>query len=287
MAFGSGASDDDLSVISGFDANAEISDDLLSDGDSDLDDLDSADLEAELDEESASDADEWGGIDGSPQRMEAPVLDPEDAYASRKRRRLNDPDENALKAPRKLPIKLPDGTLAPHPSDVAADEQAESRQPVSRVTFDELEDSSGEDEEDEISEAEQKKRAAGPKSDPLGRRFGRPAVRQILELKDPVQRLTQVREEIASLGRDITSDPENSVRQRGRSELTHAAQSATTAAHLRAADSSRQHRCTCDPDRRTDSSSGPVVASDRLHRHRAVRLPSLRSDATVTIAFAL
>lgn len=46
------------------------------------------------------------------------------------------------------------------------------------------------------------------RSDPLGQRFGRPAVRQLLEIKDKQERVSRAREEIADLGRDASGTGE-------------------------------------------------------------------------------
>ena len=63
------------------------------------------------------------------------------------------------------------------------------------------------------------------RSDPLGQRFGRPAVRQLLEIKDKQERVSRAREEIADLGRDAsgTGEGEGGVRPRLRSPTSWAA----------------------------------------------------------------
>lgn len=72
------------------------------------------------------------------------------------------------------------------------------------------------DEDDEAAEEEAAQRSREPeyKSDPLGQRFGRPAVRQLLETKDKKERIRRAREEIADLGREAagTGEGEGGVR---------------------------------------------------------------------------
>lgn len=219
MGSGDDDDDDDLSVMSGFDGEGglDISDDLLTGSDEDdEDDDDDDDLLGSEDGE----ADEWGGIDeaesvassSSSPSTPADLVDPEDAYNSRKRRRVEAEDPNKPAPSRKLPIKLPDGQLVAHPHNV--DETAPVDGPKSRVTFAESStgSSGSESSEDEIELAKRKKAAQPKKSDPLGRRFGRPAVRAILEAPDPAARLAMAKEELATLGRDVVAEPENSVR---------------------------------------------------------------------------
>ena len=213
MGSGEDDDDDDLSIMSGFDGEGglDISDDLLSGSDEDDDDLSDSEGEA---------ADEWGGIgdddsvasSSSSPSTPADVVDPEDAYSSRKRRRLDGEDGSKPAPSKKLPIKLPDGQLVTHPHDVEAPTAA-AAVPASRVTFAESSSgSSGSESEDEIELARRTKAAQPKKSDPLGRRFGRPAVRAILEAADPADRLQMAKEELATLGRDVVAEPETSVR---------------------------------------------------------------------------
>lgn len=67
--------------------------------------------------------------------------------------------------------------------------------------------------EEEVEEVKEKK---GPAymSDPLGQRFGRPAVKQLLEIKGKRERVQRAREEIADLGREAagTGEGEGGVR---------------------------------------------------------------------------
>ena len=203
--------DDDLSIMSGFDGDGglDISDDLLSDSDDDEDDL--SDSEAEGDEWAGIGDDESVDSSSSSPSTPADAVDPEDAYSSRKRRRLDVGHANKPAPPKKLPIKLPDGQLVTHPHDIEAPVAAA---PASRVTFAESSSgSSGSESEDEVELARRKKAAQPKKSDPLGRRFGRPAVRAILETADPEERLAMAKEELATLGRDVVAEPETSVRQ--------------------------------------------------------------------------
>lgn len=65
-----------------------------------------------------------------------------------------------------------------------------------------------EDEDDELLQEEERSQAPEYKSDPLGQRFGRPAVRQLLEIKDKKERIRRAREEIADLGREAAGTGE-------------------------------------------------------------------------------
>lgn len=68
-------------------------------------------------------------------------------------------------------------------------------------------DSEDED-DDELLQEEERSQAPEYKSDPLGQRFGRPAVRQLLEIKDKKERIRRAREEIADLGREAAGTGE-------------------------------------------------------------------------------
>ena len=67
---------------------------------------------------------------------------------------------------------------------------------------------SDDDDDDELLQEEERSQAPEYKSDPLGQRFGRPAVRQLLEIKDKKERIRRAREEIADLGREAAGTGE-------------------------------------------------------------------------------
>lgn len=66
------------------------------------------------------------------------------------------------------------------------------------------------DSEDDFTEEEEAKpkKEKEYRSDPLGQRFGRPAVRQLLEIKNKKERVQKAREEIADLGREAAGTGE-------------------------------------------------------------------------------
>ncbi|GAA5883354.1 hypothetical protein JCM3774_002033 [Rhodotorula dairenensis] len=69
-------------------------------------------------------------------------------------------------------------------------------------------DDSDEEDDELLQEEERSQQAPEYKSDPLGQRFGRPAVRQLLEIKDKKERIRRAREEIADLGREAAGTGE-------------------------------------------------------------------------------
>ena len=66
------------------------------------------------------------------------------------------------------------------------------------------------DSEDDFTEEEETKpkKEKEYRRDPLGQRFGRPAVRQLLEIKNKKERVQKAREEIADLGREAAGTGE-------------------------------------------------------------------------------
>jgi nucleolar complex protein 3 len=66
------------------------------------------------------------------------------------------------------------------------------------------------DSDDDFTEEEEvkPKKEKEYRSDPLGQRFGRPAVRQLLEIKNKKERIQKAREEIADLGREAAGTGE-------------------------------------------------------------------------------
>ncbi|GAA6032111.1 hypothetical protein JCM8097_007078 [Rhodosporidiobolus ruineniae] len=224
FAFGSG-SDDDLDELSSMsewsDApeEGEFDDetDLGSTGDEDeeglwsdedeeggegADDLDLDDLDSAADGEDGSSIFD-SELDGSDEeadgeeetraakrqakkaRLAAAADELEAAYEARPKKKL--------KEAKALPTKLP---------TIVDGKVVRSAEPLERSAA-----LASEDEEEEEEEKPQKR---GPeyKSDPLGQRFGRPAVRQLLETKNKRERVQKAREEIADLGREAAGTGE-------------------------------------------------------------------------------
>ena len=218
LAFGSGDSDDELSVMSGFDPDEAISDENLSvEDDLSTEDFGSA---SELDESESGEFDEEEVKleDLVQSRVRPKATKPKDsgygsdieggyALKASKQRPATDPDS---KMSSKLPIKLANGRMAPNPKGLL-DEPTETFTSVkasgNRVAFAPI----NSDQSDKSSEEEVRPEAP-QKQDPFGQRFGRPAVRTILETKDPGKRLEWAKTELSHLGNGITSDPETSVR---------------------------------------------------------------------------
>ncbi|SCV70472.1 BQ2448_1866 [Microbotryum intermedium] len=232
LAFGSGDDDDDLSLMSEFDEGI-IS--TMSDM-SDLDGLDGQDDEEGLwnedDDEDEDDTEEeeteWGGVaeDGQVQVSDSEGVeddeeDDEDAseiseedeedYDSddddvdaiplpEKKAKPTQPEDDlealwerrpkAPKPPKELTTKLP---IVQNGKVIRSKETLEGA----------VADDSDDDEEPELRRQEPEYR-----SDPLGQRFGRPAVRQLLEIKDKKTRIAKAREEIADLGREASGTGE-------------------------------------------------------------------------------
>ncbi|GAA5888667.1 hypothetical protein JCM6882_009042 [Rhodosporidiobolus microsporus] len=65
-----------------------------------------------------------------------------------------------------------------------------------------------ESDEEEEEEEQRPQRVQEYKSDPLGQRFGRPAVKQLLEIRNKKERVQRAREEIADLGREASGTGE-------------------------------------------------------------------------------
>ncbi|SGZ26185.1 BQ5605_C024g09854 [Microbotryum silenes-dioicae] len=228
LAFGSGDDDDDLSLMSELDEGTISTMSEMSD----LDDEDDEDLwSADDDDDDDEDATERGGIaddgqvevSGSEDEDEDDQEDEEDEgdasdvseeedYDSdednvdaiplpRKKVKPTQPEEDDLEAvwerrpkapkpPKELPTKLP---------IVQNGKVIRSKETLEGARADETEDE--EDPEPRRSEPEYR-------SDPLGQRFGRPAVRQLLEIKDKKARIAKAREEIADLGREASGTGE-------------------------------------------------------------------------------
>ncbi|ORY65638.1 CBF/Mak21 family-domain-containing protein [Leucosporidium creatinivorum] len=225
FAFGSGGSDDDLSVMSEMESMSEMSD---------MSDLDSEDLD-EDDEAFDSEELEWEDEDGSVLSGEGEGVEgengvegSEDDSAEDDSAEDDDDDDDDLDddsddeeeiAPRKKKTKptLDDDALeAAYAARPAAPKVAKSR-PTKLPTI----DASGRvirgdtplsrsatPEYSPSPEPEPVRKQPEYRSDPLGQRFGRPAVRQLLEIKDKKERVGRAREEIADLGREASGTGE-------------------------------------------------------------------------------
>ena len=236
LAFGSGDSDDGLSVMSDLSDMSDMSDmSNMSDLDSDLgDDMDDSELfsdEEELeweDENGTEDAphvsafpdeplDNVASDDESEDDSEDDSEDSEDdsedeedsdleATKKRTARPQNSDDddvetryEQRPAGPRPMkprPTKLP---------TISNGNIVRAASPLDRSPSPSPEPS---------PEPERIPKTVEYRSDPLGQRFGRPAVRQLLEIKDKKERVGRAREEIADLGREAsgTGEGEGGVR---------------------------------------------------------------------------
>ncbi|GAA5949072.1 hypothetical protein JCM3765_004003 [Sporobolomyces pararoseus] len=222
FAFGSGSDDDDLSIMSDWSDKEDMSDmsnmsDLegLSDEDEEglwsdeedegeggepkfdseeelnqdgEDDEDSVfDSGAELDEEDMSEEEEDFG-DEPPPLIKKPKKvqsgdELEAAYEARRPLKKAEPKAKPTKLPTIENGKVVKSTET---LDVAPDSDDDFT------------------EEEEVKPKKEKEY----RSDPLGQRFGRPAVRQLLEIKNKKERIQKAREEIADLGREAAGTGE-------------------------------------------------------------------------------
>ncbi|GAA5998501.1 Noc3p [Rhodotorula paludigena] len=160
-------------------------------------DLDSEDDEEDEDEGDLSDADDLSDPDDTDPSLtraakkakkRAPSSDLDDLEAKYEAAR----PLKKIKTPKALPTKLP---------IIENGKVVRSAEPLSNVPVEDSEDSEDEEEEERRPTQEYK-------SDPLGQRFGRPAVRQLLEIRDKKERIRRAREEIADLGREAAGTGE-------------------------------------------------------------------------------
>ncbi|GAA5820622.1 hypothetical protein JCM3770_003556 [Rhodotorula araucariae] len=176
---------DDADVEDGeepaFDSNEELGGDSEDDDESDDDD--------ELSEEDASDVEEDPALSRAAKRgkKRAPSTDADDLEARYEAAR----PLKKVKEPKALPTKLP---------TIVNGKVVRSAEPLSNAP---IAESESEEEEEQRPRNQQEYR-----SDPLGQRFGRPAVRALLEIKDKRERVTRAREEIADLGREAAGTGE-------------------------------------------------------------------------------
>ncbi|BGP41515.1 hypothetical protein JCM10449v2_005504 [Rhodotorula kratochvilovae] len=168
-----------------FDSNEELGGDVDSeedDEDSELSDDDDAG-------EGASDLEDDPSLARAAKRgkKRAPSSDADDLEARYEAAR----PLKKVKEPKALPTKLP---------TIVNGKVVRSAEPLSNAPI----------AESESEEEEEQKPRNHPeyRSDPLGQRFGRPAVRALLEIKNKRERVTRAREEIADLGREAAGTGE-------------------------------------------------------------------------------
>ena len=208
-----GSSDfDDDSEDWGSDDSIDAELDQDEDDDASLDDEGSdLDLGADLSGEEFSESDEkeaWGGINeeaGSETEgpRDADIDAIEAKHADRMRKRdARTAEEDRLKD-KGLPVKLATGQIARNARSKLDTHEQDAKNRISHAVEEE-------EESDSDTEAKQKRlaKAARPKANPFGARFGRPAVTSVLEIEDRTERILAAREELATLGREIISEPE-------------------------------------------------------------------------------
>lgn len=225
LAFGSGSSDDGLSVMSDLDEDdmsemSEMSDisgsEDLSEDDEELewsdegsavevvdapsafpDEEEEEEEDSELDEDEDSQFDSASDSDSAPalrqKKRMAPPSDDDDLETAYERRPAG--PKAAKPRPTKLPI-ISNGNVLRAASPL---DRSPSPSPSP----------SPEPEEPSM------RKESEYRSDPLGQRFGRPAVRNLLEIKNKKERIAKAREEIADLGREAagTGEGEGGVSQ--------------------------------------------------------------------------
>ncbi|KAI5475797.1 nuclear export protein noc3 [Pseudohyphozyma bogoriensis] len=240
LAFGSGSSDDDLSVMSEFESGEEMSDmSDMSDLDSELmgsydsnEDLDSLDSEDEEDEEDSGDeevkfdddeelkwdSDAEGAADSDAEEDDDEDLDSEDDDDLSASDFTSEDEEEEDHKPRKKSRPAPeaDDLEAAYESRPAPPKPAKTR-PTKLPTIQngQIIAAAPDSDDDMLApspsptpEPEEPKKVQEYRSDPLGQRFGRPAVRQLLEIRDRKERISKAREEIADLGREASGTGE-------------------------------------------------------------------------------
>lgn len=198
LAFGSGDSDDDLSIMS--DASLSDDEDLGSE------DFDSEDFDSEDDDDLDGHPDEDSDDAGQDSDEAA-----ERAYATFRRRQ--DAQDQAAEAKasagkQKLPTKLPDGSVKYIDDEEEARHAPEASTSKKQVKLPAL----ASDEDSENEEGRQKAQEQARPQDPLGPRFGRAGIKNLLQLSSKSQRVSLAKAELATLSGDIMADPENSVR---------------------------------------------------------------------------
>lgn len=219
--------DDELSVMS--DAEDDVEGEFSSEDDEDLDDsyLDNSDFSDDEDDLDEDDLDEDEDVESGSSHTLSDNEDLEEKYAAIHKKKTKREEEEAKKRHSKLPVfgtsqnaeseeededesegsEDSDDGEGQRPSTAKA-KQAAARK--SRVAHNPLQasDESSDDEETKTWKAKAKAKANAPKSNPLGARFGRPAVSDLLEIEDKMERFQAAREELAVLGREIMAEPE-------------------------------------------------------------------------------
>jgi nucleolar complex protein 3 len=213
LAFGSGSSGDDLSVMSEMDTMSEMSE--LSDSEDDD--------ELEWSDEDGVDItmDGLGESDGASEQVETEEEEDSEEDDSDEDDESDDGEELGAKMQKERTKKR----MAP-PSDDDDVETAYERRPSAPKTAkprltklpiisngNVVRAASPLDRSPSLSpspspEPEPIQKQDTYRSDPLGQRFGRPAVRQLLEIKDKKERVNKAREEIADLGREASGTGE-------------------------------------------------------------------------------
>lgn len=229
---GSGSDDedgdsDDLSVMSDFlngKANGEGVEDL------DEDDFSDSEFDSQLDDSDEEDMEEeaWGGIDGDASTSSSTntvISNPEaleDQYGALQAKRAKREAELESKKRKRLPtfgdkaaLSGSDNESSASDSDNDDEEKKDAKRAIAnkknkknRVRHASVADS--EESESEVARKNEyaKRSAAVVKPNPYGARFGRPSIASILSISETNERLQLAREEIASLGREITGEPE-------------------------------------------------------------------------------
>lgn len=165
------------------------------------------DSDASVDEDEGDAEDSFAGFDSASDMDERPVKKAkkraasEDADDLEARYEASRPLKKA-KEPKALPTKLP---IIENGKVVRSGEVLEGAR-------------AAESDEEEAIEEKKPRKVQEYKSDPLGQRFGRPAVRQLLEIRNKKERIQRAKEEIADLGREAagTGEGEGGVRRQSR-----------------------------------------------------------------------
>ncbi|KAK4055895.1 hypothetical protein OIO90_003152 [Microbotryomycetes sp. JL221] len=223
LAFGSGDSDsDELSVMSDFEADdqpmSDLSDDeseLPSDFDEDDEELEDDEIFDDESKEPLFDDDEelhYGSNSDEEESVEENDDDQDESQIQPRHKRksdMSDEDDDQIEAmyeqrpskPKPMkqrPLKLP---------VIENGKVIRATSPIDRSPSPDVE-SQDEDEQEEFEKRKRLALASEYRSDPLGQRFGRPAVRTLLEIRNKRERLQRVREEIADLGREASGTGE-------------------------------------------------------------------------------
>jgi len=208
FAFGSGGDDsDDLSVMSDW-SEKDVGDM------SDMSDMSDLDDEDEDEEGLWSDEDGEGEPKFDSEEELGQDADDESVYDSGED--LDDDDEPPPMIPKVKKVSTEGDLEAAYearPAKVKEPKARPTKLPTiengkvvrSMETLDVAPDSDDDFTEEEETKPKKEKEY---RSDPLGQRFGRPAVRQLLEIKNKKERVQKAREEIADLGREAAGTGE-------------------------------------------------------------------------------